>query len=101
MVTSVPSPSTLIEPPSSTISDGIRGIPRCASSGSPTAASLSQGGKRSPHALKRKCTPARSPAPSTTKIGPLSRIHESSIGSSIRSMSPESIRRATGPRRPG
>ena len=45
-----------------------------------TSASRSYGRYLLPHELNRKCTSATPPLPSVTKIGPLSRIHESSIG---------------------
>jgi hypothetical protein len=49
----------------------------------------------SPQELKPKCTPARRPSPSSTKIGPLSRSQESSIGSSTTSTWPVSAARAS------
>ena len=82
VVISVPSPSTVIEPPSSTIDDGRRSKPSASATRSVTAASLSYGRKRSPHELKRKSTAVTDPPAPTAKIGPESRIHESSIGSS-------------------
>ena len=45
-----------------------------------TSASRSYGRYFSPHELNPKWTRAIPPAASLTKIGPLSRIHESSIG---------------------
>ncbi len=45
-----------------------------------TSASRSNGRYLLPHELKRKWTSATPPFASVTKIGPLSRIHESSIG---------------------
>src|SRR4051812_42077128 len=81
VVTSVPSPSTAIEPPSSTKSRAsMRSSPSRSSSRAATSTSSSNGANFSPQALKPKSTPARRPAPSSTKIGPESRIHESSIG---------------------
>ena len=85
VVISVPSPSTVIEPPSRIIDDSIRSTPSVSSSFSETAASRSYGRNRSPHELNLKSTPAIFPRPSVTKIGPESRIHESSIGISTTS----------------
>jgi hypothetical protein len=49
--------------------------------GSRIIASRSYGRNFSPHPLNLKSTPARGPSPAVTIKGPLSRIHESSIGS--------------------
>ena len=49
--------------------------------GSRIIASRSYGRNFSPHPLNPKSTPARGPSPAVTIKGPLSRIHESSIGS--------------------
>jgi hypothetical protein len=45
--------------------------------------------------LKPKCTPARRPSGPVTKIGPLSRSQESSIGSTRISTSPGRAARAS------
>ena len=61
VVTSVPAPSTAIDPPSSTIGTSCTGSPRCSAMRPPTAASASQGDHFSPHALNPKCNAWRSP----------------------------------------
>ena len=85
VVTSRPAPSTAIDPPSSTIGTSRTGRPSCAAIAPPTAASASHGDHFSPHALNRKCSAWRNPSSATTTIGPVSRIHESSIGSATTS----------------
>ena len=98
-----PSPSTAIEPPSSTNGASSRSIPRCRRAAPPTAASLSYGANFSPHALKPKCD-RRAPASlssAKTKIGPVSRSHESSIGSSTTSTAAASARARVGRVRAG
>ena len=87
MVSTVPSPSTVIEPPSRIIGASNSRIPRWAAIRSGSRASSAWGCQRSPQALKPNLTAATSPAASRTKIGPLSRVQESSIGSSRTSIS--------------
>ena len=71
----------------------MRSSPSRSSSRAVTAASSANGSNFSPQALKPKSTPARRPAPSSTKTGPASRIHESSIGiSEIVTPSPHAAR---------
>src|SRR3954452_6480011 len=93
VVTSVPVPSTAMAPPSSTISERAHGRPRWSHSRPAIVASSSHGGNFPPHALNPNCTPR----PSSRKIGPLSRSHESSIGASQTSTFAVSTARASGP----
>src|SRR5918994_4467254 len=69
-------------------------MPRCSAMRRGTCASRSYGRYFSPHELNPKWTSAMRPAASRTKIGPLSRIHESSIGSG-RISTPSAHRRRT------
>ncbi len=80
VVISVPSPSTVIAPPSRIIPERIAGTSRCSSSRPLIRSSASQGWCLRPQALKRKSTPARRPSSSRTKIGAESRNQESSWG---------------------
>ncbi len=86
MVMSVPSPSTVKAPPSRIIGAAYRSQPKCSQRSRVTSASLSYGRYFSPHELKGKSATARRPSGPSRKYGPLSRIHESSIGSSTTSM---------------
>ncbi len=82
VVISVPSPSTVIAPPSRIIREAMRCTPRCSSRAAAILSSVSYGWCLPPQALKRKSTPARCPSGPSTKIGPESRNQESSSGSS-------------------
>src|SRR5215469_8696232 len=70
-------------------------MPRWAAIAAGTCASRSYGKKRSPQELNRKCTSASRPCGSRTKIGPLSRIQESSMGTGRISMPPPQWSRAS------
>ena len=85
VVMTVPSPSLVMPPPSAMIGAAYLRMPSRSDSRLPTAASLSHDGALPPHALKPKWVMATVPSPSTTKIGPLSRIQQSSIGISATS----------------
>src|SRR3954454_5167409 len=93
VVTSVPAPSTAIAPPSSTIAERSHGRPSWSHRRPAIVASSSHGGNFPPHALK----PNWMPRPSSRKIGPLSRSHESSMGASQISTAPASAVRASAP----
>ena len=96
MVISVPSPSTVIEPPSSTRSvPSRRSSPSASSTRVAKTASSSQGTNFPPQALKPNWIPARFPSPSATKIGPESRAQESSSGISTTSTPAPHCRRAS------
>ena len=87
MVISVPSPSTVMPPPSRTMGAANRSTPKCPASRSPMAASFSYGTYFSPQELNVKSLIASVPSGCVTKIGPLSRSQESSMGSSTTSTS--------------
>ena len=71
MVTSVPAPSTAIDPPSSTIGDLVHGKAEAGrATALPTTASASQGDHFSPQALNRKCNACRVPSGATTHDRP-------------------------------
>lgn len=82
VVIKVPSPSTVSDPPSSTISEGIRSMPINSRTRAVMRASSVYGWNRSPQELNTKSMPARPPSSATTTNGPESRVQESSMGTS-------------------
>ena len=92
VIMAVPCPSTSMPPPSRIKLLCMRGTPACLATNAATLASRLKV-CFSPQPLKLKSTPAFSPFSFTTNTGPVSRIHKSSSGKTIRSiLSPISLR---------